>query len=418
MIFESKKVVIAGGGVAGKGAYELSKTKGLNPIYYTDESSLRGAELVVISPGFPLNHEIFSLCKSKSIPVIGEIEFGYRYCRKPIVAVTGTNGKTTTVKLISEIFRSFKINAKECGNIGISFCEVVAKGDFDVAILEVSSFQLQTIVDFRPNIAIILNIGEDHLDRHLTRQNYAEAKLNIAKNMGFDDVLILGGEIECGLLDKLMPDCKVLFTEVNTLGAYVADNNICFGSEKICPVSAIKMSGEHNVKNALAAVAAAKLFGISNEIIRNVLQNFEPPSHRIQYVDSIAGIKFYNDSKGTNIDAALAAVKTVPGEICLLIGGSDKGEDFGRLFRSLNNKVKEVIAMGEIKNKIALSASDCGFENIKLCDGLEQAVIMSLNSGCDTVLLSPAAASFDRYSGYAQRGEHFVSLIKGIKSER
>lgn len=416
MRYDYKKIVIAGAGISGKGAFELAKQKGFEPEYYLNESSLNDATLAVVSPGFPLDHEVFLFCKNKNIPIIGEIEFGYGFFSKPIIAVTGTNGKTSTVKLLNEIFKADGIKSVECGNIGKSFCSVVKENNADVAILEVSSFQLQTIVDFRPDIGIILNIGEDHLDRHHTRENYAAAKLSLAKNMQLKDSLILGGEIECELLENFVPKCKIYFVGAETsVGVYEKDNKIFFGDRFICQRGLIKMKGEHNLQNAMAAIAGAKIFGISDRAIGYALENFTPPHHRIEYIDTIAGKKFYNDSKGTNIDATLAAVKAIEGKICLLVGGSDKCEDFGRLFKNLDERVCAVIAMGAIKNKILSAARKFGFENIEIADGLEDAVKIAVQKNCDIVLLSPAAASFDRYNGYAERGEHFVSLVKDLK---
>lgn len=417
MRYDLHKIVIVGAGVAGQGVMELAESKNIKAEFYVNKFSLRNADLAVVSPGIPLDHEIFSYCRNDNIPVIGEIEFGYCFNDKPIIAVTGTNGKTTTVELLNKIFEKAGIAAAKCGNIGISFCSEVAKGDFDVVLLEISSFQLETIVDFCPDIGIILNIGEDHLNRHITRKNYADAKLNIAKNMGIHNKLLLGGEIECGLLKEFTPKCELFYIGAeHSSGIYLSEeNSVVFDNREICKRDDIKMQGEHNLHNAMAAIAASKLYGISDDIIRQTLREFEPPRHRIEYVDTIDGKKFYNDSKGTNIDATLAAIKSVSGNICLLLGGSDKGEDFKRLFREMGSEVTSVVAMGNIKYKIFSAAKDCGFENIELGEDLEESLHIALKKDCDTILFSPAAASFDKYNGYAQRGEHFISLVKEMK---
>ncbi|MBQ7224110.1 MAG: UDP-N-acetylmuramoyl-L-alanine--D-glutamate ligase [Clostridia bacterium] len=415
-----KKALIFGKGESGQGAYILLKRQ-CTYVSVCDETDYiykvtHDLDLIVVSPGISIYHPVFSLAKSLNIPVIGEIELGAKYCEKPVIAVTGTNGKTTVTRMINAMLSSK--NSCACGNIGVSFCRSITK-NYDVFVVEASSFQLETAPSFHPHIAVITNIAVDHIDRHKCMENYVNIKLGIAKNQTKNDCLIMSfDDIPMRYLKGFYPDSNVYFfsTERAVKGAYAYKDYIYFCDEKICKTDRVRAQGKHNLSNALASVCVAKLTGVSNANIVSALSSFVPDAHRLEYVDSVKGVSFYNDSKGTNISATLKAMQSMHQPYALILGGSDKGYGFGDLFDKENNLPQSVFAIGVTAKKIMHDALTNGYDSVEICKNLKDATLKAYNSGAKSVLLSPATASFDAFSSYKARGEAFCEYVKEIKS--
>ena len=415
--FNNKKVLIAGKGISGQGAEAALKKFGAECKFTSDLNNLSefGAELIVVSPGIPTDNPIFTYAEENNISIFGEIELGYILNDKHIIAVTGTNGKTTVTGLIGEILKREGYKTEVCGNIGKSFAETAAMSEYDYAVLEVSSFQLETVVDFKPHIAVITNISQDHLNRHKTMRAYCDAKLKIAANQTQDDFLILSqDDIPLYALENFAPRSQVFFTSVceKVYGAYILGDRIWFDGECICKTDRVRLEGEHNLKNVLSAVCAAKLMGIRNECIVAALTEFSSDLHRLRLVARIRGKNYYNDSKGTNIMASVRAAECMSGSTCMIVGGSDKGYEYDELFKSLPDCVVRVAAVGATAEKIARAASRSRFGNIKEFDDFTKAFEWAAGGDEENVLLSPASASFDMFSSYAERGETFERLVK------
>lgn len=414
--FAGKRVLVAGRGISGAGAFEA--LSGLGAICaYTDETNIAsfGADLIVVSPGIETNQPVFAYAKENAIPLIGEIELGYLLCDKPIIAITGTNGKTTVTRLIGDIFAAAGQKAAVCGNIGNSFSLAAYKGGYDVAVTEVSSFQLETVDKFRPRIAVITNISPDHLNRHKTMQAYCAAKRNIARNQTEEDFLILSqDDIPLYALENFAPKGKTLYTSVRgkLKGAYLFGGDIYYMSEKVCSADRVRLEGEHNMKNALAAVCAAKICGIDNAAVVSALTSFKPDAHRLKLVARINGKNYYNDSKGTNIMASVCAAECMCGDTCMIVGGSDKGYEYDELFSRLPETVVRVAAVGETADKVKAAADRCGRCTVETFNDFAEAFYWAKSGGEENVLLSPASASFDMFSSYGERGEAFERLVR------
>lgn len=415
-----KKVLIIGKGISGSGAARALRKTGINCVLCDEEDFDKvfspDFDLIVVSPSVPRAHRVFPLADASGAEVISEIELGYRLCDKPIIAVTGTNGKTTVAKLIGNIFSRSK---KTCvtGNVGRSFAADATENN-DVFVTEVSSFQLENVHFFAPDIAVVTNITPDHLDRHNSFEEYARTKLKIAENMNREDCLVLSAtDITTEILAGFSPNCNVVYTCVGgrVNGAYTLGDKFYWFDECICPRNQMAMRGVHNEANALSAIAAAKIAGIGNEDIIAALGEFRPDDHRVQYVDSIMGTAFYDDSKGTNTAACIKAMLSMPSSFCLIAGGSDKGYEFDEIFQSAPPNLKKVCALGETADKILRAAKRNNFKNTVKCLTLTEAVIEAYHSDVDAVLLSPAAASFDMFENYAARGNAFVAIVKELK---
>ena len=395
--FKNKRVLIAGKGVSGKGAREALE--------------VAGAVCAYAEP-------IFAFAKENSIPLIGELELGAMLNVRPIIAVTGTNGKTTVTQLLGEILRRSGRNPAVCGNVGSSFSLAASRGGYDCAVVEVSSFQLETIVSFRPHIAVITNITPDHLDRHKTIEAYCAAKLRIAENQTEKDFLVLSqDDIALCSLKGLAPKSRVLYTSLNRKlsGAYTYNNAIYYDCERICGVERVKLEGEHNLKNVLSAVCAAKAFGIDNASIVDALTSFAADSHRLRLVARVRGKNYYNDSKGTNIAASVCAARAMSGTTCMIVGGSDKGYEYDELFASLPKHVVRVAAVGQTASKVKNAALRANFENVQTFNDFSKAFEWAKEGDEENVLLSPASASFDMFSSYVERGEEFERLVRNVK---
>ncbi len=382
-------------------------------------------ELLILSPGIPCDLPFILEAENNDIPVWSEVELGYRLSPCSVIAITGTNGKTTTTSLVGEIFKNYAENTAIVGNIGIPFTERVLELDEkSFVVAEISSFQLEKVVDFKPKVSAVLNITPDHLNRHKTLENYISAKMRIFENQDETDFLILNyDDLTCRKM-KDSAKCNVLyFAKTDSLeklslseGVYFDGMSIFvkFGKydQKVIDISELKILGLHNVENAMAAVGISLVGGVPIDIITETLKNFEAVEHRIEYVTTINEVEFYNDSKGTNPDAAIKAIKAMKRPICLIGGGYDKKSDFDEWVKTFEGKVKYLAVIGEVTDKIIYTAEKYGFKNYERADSLEAAVRMCFKNAekGDCVLLSPACASWDMFESYEQRGKLFKQV--------
>jgi len=386
---------------------------------------LNRVDEIIVSPGVPSDAPFLIKAADMGIQVISEVELAYRYCKAPIIAVTGTNGKTTTTAWIGEILKAAGENTHVVGNIGIPFSEKAYEtSETDKVVAEISSFQLENIVDFRPHISLILNITEDHLNRHKTMENYIAAKCRIFKNQDIQDYLILNADDD--ILSTIHPSSGVkvyYFSRTKTLseGIWLEDGhmviNIGAGKISVCKADQVGLPGTHNLENALASALAAALCGVKPDIIAKVLAEFPGIAHRIEKVEVINGVTFYNDSKGTNPDSSIKAIEALQGPIVLIAGGMDKKTDFTKFVNAFGCKVKELVLLGETAGIIANTAKEKGFTNIHMANSMEEAVgkAYALSSPGFQVLLSPACASWDMFKDYEERGEVFKAAVRALR---
>ncbi|HEN8437609.1 TPA: UDP-N-acetylmuramoyl-L-alanine--D-glutamate ligase [Enterococcus faecium] len=392
---------------------------GSHPIELLDEEF----SLMVKNPGIPYSHPLVAKAQEMGIPVITEVELAYEVAECPIIGITGTNGKTTTTTMTGLLLNAGADQgiARLAGNIGYPASGVAqeAKSE-DKIVMELTSFQLMGITDFRPHIAVITNIYEAHIDYHGTRKEYVKAKWNLQKNMTEKDYLILNwNQSELQELAQRTKARVLPFSTKEVLedGVYADDYSIYYKKEKIMEISELGVPGKHNVENALAAISVAKLYGISNEAIRETLHFFHGVPHRTQYVGEIQGRKFYNDSKATNILAtkmALSGFET--SKVVLLAGGLDRGNTFDELIPSLKG-IKAMVVFGQTKEKLMDAGKKAGIETIVTADSVEQAVPLALENSTDgdVVLLSPANASWDQYPNFETRGNRFMEAVNRLK---
>ena len=392
---------------------------GSHPIELLDEEF----SLMVKNPGIPYSHPLVAKAQEMGIPVITEVELAYEVAECPIIGITGTNGKTTTTTMTGLLLNAGADQgiARLAGNIGYPASGVAqeAKPE-DKIVMELSSFQLMGITDFRPHIAVITNIYEAHIDYHGTRKEYVKAKWNLQKNMTEKDYLILNwNQSELQELAQRTKARVLPFSTKEVLegSVYADDYSIYYKKEKIMEISELGVPGKHNVENALAAISVAKLYGISNEAIRETLHFFHGVPHRTQYVGEIQGRKFYNDSKATNILAtkmALSGFETT--KVVLLAGGLDRGNTFDELIPSLKG-IKAMVVFGQTKEKLMDAGKKAGIETIVTADSVEQAVPLALENSTDgdVVLLSPANASWDQYPNFETRGNRFMEAVNRLK---
>lgn len=378
----------------------------------------------IVSPGVPLIISIIQEAYKKGIPVIGEVELAYRLTKTPFLAVTGTNGKTTTTTLLGEIFKASGKKTFVVGNIGDPISNYVKEAsEEDVFVTEISSFQLETIQDFSPKTAAILNLTPDHLDRHLTMENYISAKGRIFENQRANDYLVYNGddEIVCQLVKKANSRLvKFSYLKPVNFGAYCQDGLIFLRDKQktieICAEEEIGIIGPHNTQNAMAAILMAYLNGVSIETIVAVLKSFKGVAHRLEFVGCYKGIDYINDSKGTNTDATMTAIKAMKKPIILIAGGYDKKEDYQNLMKLVKEKVKRLIVLGDTADNLIEAAHKKEFfEVIKVTDyrGAVEVAKKEADTG-DVVLLSPACASWDMFENYEIRGELFKALVREI----
>jgi UDP-N-acetylmuramoylalanine--D-glutamate ligase len=444
MDLEGKRVLVAGAGktgistarfLLGKNAQVTVSDSNLNAVIPEDliksnvnittgpheNSTFTDQDLIIISPGIPLTIEPIVKAKSKGVEIISEIELAYLFTETPIIAITGTNGKTTTTTLLQHMFETSEKKVFTGGNIGTPLIEYVSGNqDADYIIAEISSFQLEAINKFRPYISILLNITEDHLDRYDSFDDYAAAKKNIFANQKDTEFAIIN--IEDKLAAKMSEDIKanvLFFSTKNEIenGAYYKDGFHFFkGSEKIrIDEEGVTLQGEHNRENILAALSAAGICNLSYENLTKALHTFKGLPHRMEFVDCINGINFFNDSKATNVGACLKSISSIKPPIILIAGGKDKGGSYLPLINEINKNVQEIILVGEAQNRIKkeLAATVPMTSAITLEKAVTEA-FSKAKEGC-SILLSPACSSFDMFDSYVHRGNVFKTAIEELR---
>ncbi|WP_298263608.1 UDP-N-acetylmuramoyl-L-alanine--D-glutamate ligase [uncultured Lutibacter sp.] len=442
------KLVVLGAGESGIGAAILGKKKGFevfvsdkgtitqkykqvllnNEIPFEEgnhsEDKIFEADIVMKSPGIPDKVAIIQELIERKIPVISEIEFASKYTNGIIVGITGSNGKTTTTMLVNHILKKAKINVGMGGNIGESFAAQVAENEYDVHVLELSSFQLDGIVNFTPHIAIITNITPDHLDRYNYKfENYVNSKFRITENQTAQDFLIFDADDEVILnwiKNNKVKATLLPFSLKKELeqGAYLKDDNIILKyikEEKIMSISTLALKGKHNTKNAMAAAMTASLLKVRKNTIRESLEDFEGAEHRLESVLKINGVQYVNDSKATNVNATFYALDSMKTPTVWIVGGVDKGNDYLELMPLVREKVKAIICLGIDNQKIVHTFNNV-VDLIVETAGAEEAVKVAykIAEKGDTVLLSPACASFDLFESYEDRGNKFKQAVREL----
>jgi UDP-N-acetylmuramoylalanine--D-glutamate ligase len=389
------------------------------------ERTFRGQDLIVVSPGVPVDAPSLVQARASGEPVIGEIELAAQNLPGPIVAITGSNGKTTTTTLAGDILAAGGFPVAVGGNIGTPAISLVEQATPDtVVVLEVSSFQLETIQTFRPKVAVILNVTPDHLDRHRTFQAYVDAKARIFENQQPSDFAVLNeDDPTCQTLGDRTRADVFWFSRKKEVqrGAHVRNGQIFFrdarGQREIMQVSEIPLKGAHNVENVLAGVCAGALMGCEPAQIRKAIQNFKAVEHRLEYVATIKGVEYFNDSKATNVDATIKALESFPSNIHLILGGKDKGSDYTVLNDLLRQRVKRVYTIGAAAEKIESHIR--GAAEIVHAETLENAIrrASAVAQSGDVVLLAPACASFDQFQSYNHRGRVFKDVVKALAQQ-
>ena len=443
MLVTGKKVLVFGSGISGIGAVKLLENHGAEVVLYDgneslDQASLREQlgekttivlgefpehlleelELVVLSPGVPTDLPVILAMKEHGIQVIGEVELAYAFGKGDVLAITGTNGKTTTTSLLGEIMKCHQEEVFVVGNIGNPY--TVAAGQMterSVAVAEMSSFQLESIETFRPKVSAILNFTPDHLNRHHTMEAYVEAKKQIAKNQTAEDYCVLNYEDERTKAFGEEVKAQVLyFSSAHKLerGIYLDDGKMIYKNPEeviVCHVDELQILGIHNYENVMAAVAMAAVYGVPMDTIRKAILAFKGVEHRIEYVTEKDGVVYYNDSKGTNPDAAAMNRKTV-----LIGGGYDKNSEYTEWIQAFDGKVKQLILIGATREKIAQDAEKCGFHDYVFADTFEEAVLLAAKTAKsgEAVLLSPACASWGMFPNYEVRGEKFKEIVNSL----
>ncbi len=399
------------------------------------ERTFRGQDLIVVSPGVAVDAPLLVQARSLGEVVIGEIELAAQFLPGPIVAITGSNGKTTTTTLTGEIMAASGFPALVGGNIGTPAISLAERAKPEtVMVLEVSSFQLETIQTFRPKIAVVLNVTPDHLDRHQTIETYVDAKARIFENQQSEDFAVLNEDDPICVAMAARTRAQVFWfsrqKEVKQ-GAWVRDGNIVFrngagfqkeAQREVMLVSEIPLKGAHNLENVLAAVCAGALMGCAPEKIRKAVRDFKAVEHRLEFVASIRGVDYYNDSKATNVDATIKALESFPANIHLILGGKDKGSDYTVLNNLLRQRVKRVYTIGAAAGKIEsqIVSSKSGNVEVVHAETLENA-LRKANAAAqpgDVVLLAPACASFDQFKSYEHRGRVFKDIVRGLAGKK
>ena len=386
------------------------------------ERTFQGQDLIVVSPGVPVDAAPLVQARSLGETVIGEVELAAQFFPGKIVAITGSNGKTTTTTLAGEIVAAGGLSSVVGGNIGTPAISLVERATAEtIAVLEVSSFQLETIETFHPKIAVVLNVTPDHLDRHRTFEAYVNAKARIFENQTKDDFAVLNADdATCVTLAGRTRAQVVWFSRKEQVkrGASVESGRILFrearGAREIMLVSEIPLKGAHNVENALAAVCVGALLGCEAEKIRDAVRRFKAVEHRLEYVATVGGVEYYNDSKATNVDATIKALESFPANIHLILGGKDKGSDYSVLNPLLKERVKRVYTIGAAAGKIESQIRQAA--EIVNAETLESAVKRAAAAAQpgDVVLLAPACASFDQFRNYEHRGKVFKEAVGNL----
>lgn len=452
MDFRGKTVCVVGSGLSGVGAVELLEKTGAVPVLYDSNKELKEEEvrarfpngtkaamyfgelpeevgekvsLLVLSPGVPADAPFVEAFLDRGVKVWGEIELAWEFSRGKVLAITGTNGKTTTTALTGRIMEDyFGENVFIVGNIGKSYAEAALETTEDsVIVAEISSFQLETIENFRPAVSAILNITPDHLNRHHTMENYVAVKERIAENQGNNDTVVLNYEDgytkDFGSRTKAAPFYFSLHHELAD-GIDIRNGVITYekgeASVPVIPVSQLQLLGEHNVENVMAAVAIAACFGVPAENIAATIRGFKAVEHRIEFVREVDGVAYYNDSKGTNVDAAVRGIRAMDRRTYLIGGGYDKQSEYDEWIEAFGGKVKKLVLIGQTAEKIAACAEKHGFFDIVMAQDLKEAVEICrrLAKPGEAVLLSPACASWGQFKNYEQRGNMFKEYVNQL----
>ncbi len=383
-----------------------------------DPDWLEGVDIIVPSPGVPAENVLLKEGSRRGIKILSEIEFACRFLRAPLVAITGTNGKSTTTTLVGEMLKASGGKVFVGGNIGTPLIGFVG-GDWEWGVVEVSSFQLEWIEEFRPRISVLLNLTEDHLDRYPNFRAYCHAKQRIFEAQAANDIAILSRDDRLVWEMRKRIRARVVsfgFSEVDD-GVFVAAREMIWrdGSrEEKFPLSRVKIQGVHNVENMMAAIAVAKSAGVSASLIQKVLEEFPGLEHRLEFVREKDGVRYYNDSKGTNVGAVVKSLASFSDPVILLAGGVDKGGDYGILRQEIRQKVRRLVLFGEAQEIIARALGD--LTETVIVENLEAAVddaFAHARAG-EVVLLSPACSSFDMFRNYAERGQVFKSLVQAL----
>lgn len=401
------------------------KEKGCTIVHKEDlKERSEECDVLVLSPGIPVDHPLPVSFRRAGKRIIGEAELGALALRCPVVAVTGTNGKTTTVTMIDGIFKAAGMKSVACGNIGkpITSC-VTELGEDGIAVAEISSFQLETLYSLRPHVAVVLNVTEDHLNRHYNMENYIYLKSRILRNSAESEYAVLNHDdpIVRGFAEKCRAKIVWFSLREPVEGGYVSDGCFCYLGEKLFPVAELPVGGEHNAMNALAAICAAKLMGVRSEVIVSALKTFRGVAHRLQRIGELGGVTFIDDSKATNVDSAIKAIGSVKGETVLLLGGKDKGYSYEPLFDAIKSSgVVHTVIYGENAFRILNAALKKGYTTVTLCRPFDVAVrvaFLTAKPG-QNLLLSPASASFDCFRNYEERGERFREMLGILTAEQ
>jgi len=386
--------------------------------------TFRRQDLIVVSPGVPYDTPELKQVRAFGLPIIGELELAIRFLQGQVVAITGSNGKTTTTALLGKIFADSGVPTLVGGNIGTPVIDLIAQSTPQtVSVLEVSSFQLETVVEFRSHIAVVLNITQDHLDRHGTFENYAAMKARITAQQTAEDFFVLNAEDKPTQMLAARTRAQVFWFSGRRAikqGAFVHGESVVFlprenaKPEPVMPLAQIPLKGAHNVENVLAAVCAARLGGVAAESIRASVAGFKAVEHRLEFVATVRGVAFFNDSKATNVDATKKALEAFPGGVHLILGGKDKNSDYTELADLIRARVKIVYTIGSAAEKIERHLA--GVVKIVSAGTLDSAVRQAaqLAVAGDVVLLAPACASFDQFTSYEHRGRVFKELVQGL----
>ena len=447
---KGKKALVFGSGISGTAAARLLESEGASVTLYDGNPNLDirkikaqlgggsgteiiagefpGAlldqlELVVLSPGVPTDLPVVEQMMSRGILVIGEVELAYRFGKGDILAITGTNGKTTTTTLLGQIMKRYQDEVFVVGNIGNPYTMAAKEmTERSVTVAEMSSFQLETIREFHPKVSAILNFTPDHLNRHHTMEAYVNAKKRIAENQTEEDHCILNYEDDRTREFGEKVKAQVLyFSSQRKLerGIYLDRGSIIYRNPeeiRICGVEELQVLGTHNYENVMAAAGMAAVYGVPIPVIKEAVLAFQGVEHRIEFVAEKGGVVYYNDSKGTNPDAAIKAIQAMNRPTVLLGGGYDKDSEYTQWIRAFDGKVKKLVLLGQTREKIARDAEKCGFHDYVLADGFEEAVSLAadLAEAGDAVLLSPACASWDMFPNYEARGEKFKEIVNSL----
>jgi UDP-N-acetylmuramoylalanine--D-glutamate ligase len=390
-------------------------------LYPQEERSFEGVNLVVISPGVPADEEILNRLRSRGIPVVGEVELAGWYLAGPIIGITGSNGKTTTTALTGHILKQSGVPCQVGGNIGLPPTAMVETSRPDQwNVLELSSFQLETIETFHARVGVVLNVTPDHLDRHHTFVNYAAAKGRLFAKQHKGDYAVLNADdpiaVEYASLTAASPIWFSLARPVSP-GLWFDGGAISFDGQPLLETSAIPLRGRHNVENVMAAAAAARIAGATMAQIAAAVRSFPGVEHRLERVLAVNGVTWYNDSKATNVDATLKAIDAFPGDLWIILGGKDKGSDYAPLREPLRDKAHAALLIGAAAEKIAGQLS--GAVPLVPCGSLERAIAYACghSSAGDVVLLAPACASFDQFDSFEHRGRVFKEIVERIAQE-